>query len=301
MYVTENKGEDAYLTQKSDKEIKACDWSIDQINRTMEDIKITRLGDEINTGYSEFGAVRQGTASSIHPCGLKSQIVKYTPIKHNPNLLLNVKGINNESINTINNPTQHTAHTAINSKTTACIILLCEYLNASDIRCDLYYRDYTSTGYSDIKKLPYPINVDGYTSTQPNVGLDPISQKEILYWVSDRKEGKGKLDIWYATVEGDTTFGTPQNLAAVNTAENDITPFYDHSANELYFSTDGRIGLGGYDVYKAANKKVPGSKSNIWEYPSTAATTIFITRSQQMVKRTHVKQSRRISIPGCFA
>jgi outer membrane protein OmpA-like peptidoglycan-associated protein len=254
MYLLENRGEDAYITQKADKELKAIDWAMSQVDRTVEGTTIQRLGDDINTGYSEFGAIRRGDSLIYSSLRFELPGDKSFPKKTFSNLLLQSKGVMDEAIKPINDPVYHTAHTALNSNGTRMYYTLCEYLNAHDIRCDLYYRDFSSQSFSDRKKLPDTINAPGKTNTQPNLGIDPATGTEILYWVSDRVGGKGKLDIWYAPVTGDTTFGIPMNLAAVNTAENDITPFYHIPTGELYFSTDGRIGMGGYDVYKTVQR-----------------------------------------------
>lgn len=251
MYLTENKNEDAYITQKAEKEIKACDWASTQIDQSMEGIKVTRLGDDINTTFSEFGGIRIGDSIIYSSLRFEQPGDKSFPKKTFSNLLMSVHGVANEGLASINNPMVHTAHTAINTFNNRMYFTMCENINASDIRCDLYYRDYGTGSFSDAIRLPDTINARGFTSTEPNVGYDAKSGKEILYWVSDRIGGKGKLDIWYAEINTDSTFGTPQNLTAINTAENDITPFFQKAGNELYFSTDGRIGMGGFDVYKS--------------------------------------------------
>ncbi|MFT7299434.1 MAG: OOP family OmpA-OmpF porin [Sphingobacteriales bacterium] len=76
--------------------------------------------------------------------------------------------------------------------------------------------------------------------------------ENILFFVSDRKGGAGGLDIWYAQVD---TFGrpnTPLNLGKeINTAKDDVTPFYDIITGALFFSSNGRVGMGGMDIFKA--------------------------------------------------
>ncbi len=254
MYAAENKNEDAYLTQKSEKEVKACDWALLQVNQTLERVKITRLGDEINTPYSEFGATRLG--DTIHYSSLRFELPtdKSYPKRTFSNLLSSVKGMADSTLKAINDPLTHTAHTAINTKHNRLYFTICEFINASDIRCDLFYRDYSNASFDAAIRLPDTINAKGSTSTQPNLGFNATTQKEALYWVTDRVGGMGKLDIWYADINTDGTFGTPTNLKSINTAENDITPFFQSNSNELYFSSDGRIGMGGFDVYKSVQK-----------------------------------------------
>ena len=72
-----------------------------------------------------------------------------------------------------------------------------------------------------------------------------------MYFVSDRDGGEGRLDIWYATFQGDD-WSEPQNLGArINTPFDDISPMISADGNTLYFSSNGRVGFGGFDLYKA--------------------------------------------------
>ncbi len=66
--------------------------------------------------------------------------------------------------------------------------------------CQLYFSEFDtqSTEWSDPKLLPETINLPGYTCTQPTVGKDLKSLNEVLYFVSDRPEGQGGLDVWFS-------------------------------------------------------------------------------------------------------
>jgi peptidoglycan-associated lipoprotein len=73
-----------------------------------------------------------------------------------------------------------------------------------------------------------------------------------LYFVSDMSGGSGGKDIWMATrnAEGDA-WSKPKNLGPdINTSGNELFP-YVRSDGTLYFSSDGLIGMGGLDIFKA--------------------------------------------------
>jgi peptidoglycan-associated lipoprotein len=73
--------------------------------------------------------------------------------------------------------------------------------------------------------------------------------RQVLFFTSNRPGGLGGFDIYYAEVKGDG-FGVPVNLGpSINTAKDEITPFYKDGT--LYFSSDGRGGLGGFDIFFA--------------------------------------------------
>jgi hypothetical protein len=100
-------------------------------------------------------------------------------------------------------------------------------------------------------KLPDPVNLPGTTSTHPHITTDKVTGKEILYFVSNRPGGKGGMDIWYSLIDVKFGYSQPVNIIEINTLDDEITPFYNNSTDFLYFSSNGRTGLGGFDVYKA--------------------------------------------------
>jgi len=85
-------------------------------------------------------------------------------------------------------------------------------------------------------------------TTQPNIGVDPKTGDEVLYFVSDRKDGAGGLDIYYAPIKNGDYLG-PYALNEMNTIGDDVSPFFDKGSNKLYFSTNGRKTFGGFDIY----------------------------------------------------
>jgi OmpA-OmpF porin, OOP family len=109
------------------------------------------------------------------------------------------------------------------------------------------------------KKLPYPINREDYTATQPALGKNLRSGKDIIYFVSDRPGGKGGMDIWYTEYDKKTdTYRNPVDLSnKVNSTGDECSPFYDILTQTLYFSSSGRKnGLGGFDIYKATGSAI---------------------------------------------
>lgn len=90
-----------------------------------------------------------------------------------------------------------------------------------------------------------PINSTSYSVTNPSLSSDG----KTLYFASNMPGGLGESDIWRVSVDSNN-YGKPENLGgAVNTADRENFPFIADD-NTLYFSTSGRQGLGGFDVYK---------------------------------------------------
>ncbi len=82
---------------------------------------------------------------------------------------------------------------------------------------------------------------------------------DYLYFVSDMPGGYGGLDLWRVSLSG-LSFGPVENLGSdINTEGDEMFPTFRPNG-ELYFSSNGRVGLGGLDIYKA----VMDSVTNRW-------------------------------------
>jgi len=76
------------------------------------------------------------------------------------------------------------------------------------------------------------------------------SDKKQLFFASKRPGGKGGSDIWISTRQADGRWGKAINPGDnINTAGNEMAPFLHADNRTLYFSSNGRTGMGGYDLY----------------------------------------------------
>ena len=101
---------------------------------------------------------------------------------------------------------------------------------------------------------PVPsINMNGFNSKQPFCSSDG----KYLFFASDRPGGSGSFDIWYAPLKKDGTTGEPVNAGAdINTTGDEQAPFYHNSSTTLVFSSNGRQGMGGYDLFTAKGSEI---------------------------------------------
>ena len=97
--------------------------------------------------------------------------------------------------------------------------------------------------------VPIPFsynNVNEYSVGDPFISKDGKS----LYFTSNLLGGLGGTDIYVSFKTDKGGWGLPVNLKEVNTPGNERTPFFD-ADNNFYFSSDGMIGMGGLDIFKA--------------------------------------------------
>lgn len=110
----------------------------------------------------------------------------------------------------------------------------------------IYTAQKSGTVWSAPSALGGSINAAGSNNQQPHVSADG----QYLYFSSNRPGGQGGYDIWVAPLTNGQA-GEPQNLgAAVNTADDEQAPFYHAASSSLIFSTNGRVGMGGYDFFQ---------------------------------------------------
>ena len=104
----------------------------------------------------------------------------------------------------------------------------------------------TKSGESWEKIKSLPFNSSNYSTSNSAMSTDD----KTLYFSSNMPGSIGGVDIWKVAVNEDGTFGKPENLGnKVNTEGNESFPFIDED-NMLYFSSTGKQGLGGLDVFK---------------------------------------------------
>lgn len=110
--------------------------------------------------------------------------------------------------------------------------------------CIIMFSQRTTSGWSE----PENINIlpDSVVAAHPAISPDG----SVLYFVSDIAGGFGNKDIWMSRRTGNG-WSEPINLGPdINTERDELFP-YVRDDGTLYFSSDGHIGMGGLDIFKA--------------------------------------------------
>jgi len=111
--------------------------------------------------------------------------------------------------------------------------------------CDLYSSKNIKGYWTDIVPLERVNRPDTWES-MPSVTADG---KE-LYFVSNRSGGVGGYDIYKSIKDENGEWSEPINIKKpINTSGDEKSPFIHTDTRTLYFSSNGRPGIGGYDIY----------------------------------------------------
>jgi outer membrane protein OmpA-like peptidoglycan-associated protein/tetratricopeptide (TPR) repeat protein len=130
---------------------------------------------------------------------------------------------------------------------------LCKYTNDRRYyNCDICFSENTSGTWTNITGIGNNVNTENTWESQPSV----TSDGKTLYFVSDRDGGMGGYDIYKTIKDKNGEWGIPENLGnGINTPGNEKAPFIHTDSQTLYFSSDGLMGLGGYDIFYSRLKE----------------------------------------------
>jgi len=143
--------------------------------------------------------------------------------------------------------------------------------------CDIYFSRNKGGNWSEPKNAGEPVNSPAWES-QPSISANG----ESLFFVSNRKGGKGGMDIWKCNLLGFSSYGSPLwskavNLGdSINTAGNENSPFIHSDSKTLYFASDYWPGLGGYDMFYS--RKLNDS---VWTKPQNLGYPINSYKDEQ--------------------
>jgi peptidoglycan-associated lipoprotein len=111
--------------------------------------------------------------------------------------------------------------------------------------CVIMYSKKSGDTWSEPKNIG--ILPDSLVAAHPSISSDGST----LYFVAEITGGSGKKDIWKVTKSGAGAWSKPVNLGPdINTPGDELFP-YERSDGTLYFASDGLIGMGGLDIFRA--------------------------------------------------
>lgn len=243
----------SYYLDRAKREKEACIWSRDEVV-LQRNVAVQHLGTTINTPNREFAPLTFGDTLIYSSMGF-SEIAESGTERPYSKIMYAIGDTDGKMLVDDANVTDaHVANLAYNAAQTIKAFTRCEYLDeySMEIHCQIYTQRKQNDGsWSDPQPLPDYIQQTDKTYTHPSFGRHFEDNSEHLYYVTDQEGGFGKLDIWSVEILAGGSYGKPKNLSAINTIEDDITPYFHTPSQTLYYSTEGRKGLGGFDIFKS--------------------------------------------------
>ena len=251
-------------------EIKGCDYAI-ELNTFNEDFSIQNAGENVNGVYADFGPE------------IRANELVFTKIlnewseeetKNNHLAQIYTSEIYKDQYNfaqkfssSINNKEQYVANPSFSNNGEEVYFTKCDYIGNKSTSCAIYYSKLVNGIWEKPILLPSVINEEGSNATQPQIVIDE-NGKELLYFSAEREKGRGGKDIYVSEKDEEGNFSRAKNLGyPINTRFDDVSPFYHTPTKTLYYSTNGKISLGGFDIYKSIKEGDEFSEPENLTYP----------------------------------
>jgi outer membrane protein OmpA-like peptidoglycan-associated protein len=245
------RGRDKIPLSEVDRRITECTNTKDYMANPAH-YSIVNVGKEINSEWSDYGPVLNADET----------IMIFTSRRRDGNL--------NENVDIDNQPYEdifisrkvngkwsraenigEPVNTAFHGSTLAL---------SADGKQLYIYKDDNNVGNIYVSEL----KSDGKTWTNPKPLSDAINSSffekdfaispdnSFVFFSSNRPGGLGGFDIYVSRKDKKGNWTRAVNLGpSINTPEDDESPFIDYDGKSLYFSSRGRKGMGGHDIYRA--------------------------------------------------
>ena len=243
------------------KEANGTDKMIDEM--LAGDIKNFEIADEyslepvnFNSGFSDFGAYEKDGKIYFVSARDEGMSKKNKIYSWNGEPFLDIYQLDGENISPVSgdvNTILHDGPLSITKDGQLMYFTRNNYLNNKKGKRDnektnnlKIYRATNSNGnWTNVVELPF--NSDSYSVGHPALSPD----EKTLYFASDMPGGLGGTDIYKVEILGDNSYGIPKNLGPeINTILDESFPFLTEY-NILYFSSNGHLGFGLMDIFKA--------------------------------------------------
>lgn len=262
-------GKDTYLKKWAKTEAEGCELAF-RLNKLPLTTKLTHPGHALNSPYTDIAPLMWDDTTLLFSSLPSDTIIRYNARDTAQNIhyikLYTATTVGDsfkqaEPFTLFQFNDSHVGNGNFSHGKKSFYFTRCWEERRNQITCNIYVSHYENGQWQAPQPLGPEVNQDGYSSTQPNMGLDDKGQ-EVLYFASNMPGGRGGMDIWYAVKKKDGNFSVARNAGSkINTDRNEATPFYDNEKDTLYFSSNGLVGVGGYDIFKTAGS------TNKWTEP----------------------------------
>lgn len=230
-------------------EIRGCAWG-DTLVVDSPLYEIEHLDENVNSVFADFGPTIRGQELVFTKIDTEGENASsFAQIYFSE--MFNSKFIKAKPFSrTINKDSIYVSNPSFTEDGNTLYFTMCNYVKGESV-CAIYSSFVEKGKWTKPEKLGENINAPGTSSTQPHITVNEANET-VLYFVADREKGRGGKDIWVSKMNEAGKFEKAKNLGfPINTRHDDISPFYHKESKTLYFSSNGHISLGGFDIFKA--------------------------------------------------
>jgi outer membrane protein OmpA-like peptidoglycan-associated protein len=259
------------LVTKAQKMLVNASFALSAVKQPL-DIKPVSLGRTVNSFHSQYFPSLTGDREQLIYTGFNN-------LSQDENIYVstwkNKAWSAPMSISKDINTTENEGTAAVSADGKTLVFTAC---NAKDGfgSCDLYVSYKVKNQWQKPSNLGPTINTHEWES-QPSLSADGTT----LYFVSDRKGGRGGKDIFTSNRQTDGEWTEAVNLGdSINTSDDEISPFIHPNGLSFFFASNGYPGMGGMDIYFSDRTPAGWSAPQNMGYPLNThrdQVSLFIT------------------------
>lgn len=145
----------------------------------------------------------------------------------------------------VNRPNFHSGHLTLSADGSTMVFTRSVLINNEVSETKMYVSNKQGDSWNPAVEIKLPAG--DYQIKYPAFGK--MFDREVLFVSSNMPGGQGGYDLYYGNFEGQTLGNLTNMGPKFNSIGDDISPFY--TKTNFYFSTNGRPGMGGFDIFSA--------------------------------------------------
>ena len=243
--------------------IDECNFVIEQSKKEVKDIK-SRLEGDVNSGYDDYGALIRDNGKTLYFTSRRSnttgggmnpddqlyfediyKVVWDGEMKEWSDVTNKIPRLNSDGFDALNVISDDGLTGVITLNSTATDA---ETVTRGSDLCEI------KLNKKGDWNRPRAIKNKSINTSYFDGAATVTADGSTMYFVSDRKGEKSSTDIYRVEKVGKKWGKAEQLPMTINTTGRETTPYISADGRYLFFSSNGRVGMGGFDVYVVENR-----------------------------------------------
>jgi Tol biopolymer transport system component len=238
-------GVDEDIIEESDRLIQMCYDALERIN-VPRNVTFELLDSTVNTPFNEYYPFVNSENTSLLFTSDKTYIEEYEDYIANVFYSNNSKGKWSKAISLSTNTYDKDEIVGMTPDGEKILI----YTDGDYSTKDIKLVNKKGSRFSNLSKNNF---LDSINTEGVEMGACLSPDGNILYFASDRKGGRGGLDIYSIKKDKEGNWSSPENLGStINTIYDENFPSLSINGKKMYFASKGHSGIGEYDIYESS-------------------------------------------------
>lgn len=244
------KNKKDYLYLKAKRELESTIWAQSALKDSAE-VQVLSLPENLNTPNAEFGhtlIAGQLYFSSLRADSIGNAEEVYDATYTTKLYTITLDSTEKQTLFEAGNVAQkNTGNGSFSADGKRYYFSICDAVD-DRYTCQIAVIRKIGNKWSEPELLSDEINAAGSNNTTP--ALAWIDGEEWLIWSSDRAGGEGGMDLYFTVLKNDgNQIGKIKAISAINSPDNEITPWWSVTKKRLYFASSWWDGFGGTDIH----------------------------------------------------